>query len=98
VVDVAERQVVALLGNTDLRCREVLTTHRAHLERLARLLAERETLGREELVAALSGLETPVAAVGPGAELSSLVGRTSGARRQAPRRRGKSRMTLENCR
>ena len=65
IVDAAEREVVCLLENAHLRCREVLTAHRAHLDRLACLLAERETLGREELETVLSGLETPVAPAGP---------------------------------
>ena len=57
VVEVAESEVVRILTNADLRCREVLTAHRDDLDRLTQLLLQRETLHRGDLEAALSGID-----------------------------------------
>ncbi len=65
IAEVIDEEVRHIIDEAYHKAKEVLTAHRDHLERLVKLLLERETLEGEELKAALEGQELPAAAPAP---------------------------------
>ncbi|MGI8758928.1 MAG: ATP-dependent zinc metalloprotease FtsH, partial [Acidimicrobiales bacterium] len=62
LVSEAEREVRRVLDEADSRARAVLSTHRAHLDRLTELLITAETIERQDLEAVLGDLPKGVPA------------------------------------
>ncbi|MDX2066584.1 MAG: hypothetical protein SFX74_12665, partial [Fimbriimonadaceae bacterium] len=54
-----DEEVRKIVDESHGRAREILTTHRAKMDRLVAALLERETLGREEFLAVMEDRELP---------------------------------------